>query len=183
MSPDGTRLFVMDSTSDEIHWADMSSAFDLSTLGSWSSESLTSAPGAITALGHSVFWSTDGLKLFNHDRANERTMMSVCSGAFDPSTRATPSVVLDTSLAMEPVAGYGIGFDGLGTKFYIIDGGQGDMHQYNLSVAYDLTTAVHQPAETITTMGLGIYGMFVRQDAPEIYVCEQALSRELVKWS
>ena len=64
---DGTKLFIIDKTNDQLHQYTLSTAYDLSTL---SYNGYASVGEATTAFGFD--FNSDGTKVFVVDRSNDR---------------------------------------------------------------------------------------------------------------
>ncbi len=182
ITPDGSRILLLSSDPDVVYWADLSVAFDLSTVGATSTEDILGAPGAITSGGVGMCFNADGTAMFITDSVSTRIIKSVLSTPYDPSTRAAPITVLDMSIEQSGGGGFGIDFSGDGTKFYSADLTTNFVHQYNTDVAYDLSVASHRIGEK-TAAGTNPYGLFCRKDANEIYVTHNNANRVISSWT
>lgn len=170
--PDGTMIFVVASGADRIFWATCSVAFDLSTIGTISDSDI-SADGTIPV---GLTFNDDGSEMFISYNATS-VKKYVLGTVYDPSTRGAASVVLDLT-ANQTAGGQGIDFASDGLKFYSVDITDEQIDQYNLTVAYDLSTAVFQSAQA-TTLEAACHGCWVRDDDSRIYVSHNNVNRKL----
>jgi len=180
-SGDGTILVAIHSSGDKYYWATMSTPYDIQTSGAASSELIGEGvviPGGIT-------FNTDGTKMFIgiYLGASDHDMWEyTLSTPYIPSSRGVGTKVIDT-ITNQAFPGYGNIFSPDGLKFYCGDTIDAKIYQYNLSVAFDLTTAVFQSGETITVGAANIAGMHMRPDGTEIYSCHSTERKVITRWA
>lgn len=130
-SADGTKLFLInDEASTKIYRFDLSTPFDLSTMSLNSGQTITVSENfpsgvEISALGDKIFYC---------GREQDETKMETLGTNFDLTTTTTPTATLPAQSSNI----FGIVFNNDGSKLYEISNG---IHQYNLSEAYDISTA------------------------------------------
>jgi len=135
-SPDGTKFYLTDNNTDNVYQYNMSTAFDLST-ASYSSSSFSYA--SQTNQGRDVAFNDDGTKMYVLDDSNEVLYQYSLSTAFDLSTASYSSISLDVT--DQDTTPFGFRFNNDGSKLFVV-GQQNDLvYQYNLSTAFNLSTA------------------------------------------
>jgi len=175
-SADGTVIVGVTSGDDKVHWATLSTPWDLSTAGAASSSSIV-GDGTIPV---GLDFDSDGLAMFisyNSDNVKKYTL----STPYDPSSRGSGTVVLDLT-TNQTGGGQGIAFAPDGMKFYSVDITDDQLDQYNLTAPYDLTTASFQSGQAITIADAG-HGMFIRKDGSEIYVTHNSANKKIERWA
>ena len=173
---DGTRIIQMSSGSDDWVWSDLSTAFDLTTTGTNSSQAITD-----TTIPTGIAFNSDGTELFL-GTLEDTVIKFVLSTPYDPSTKDAGTVVLTATPEMTQL-GFGMTFAPDGLRFYACDVTDSKIHQYNLTVAYDLTTATHQSIQTIAAAGSDVAGMHMRPEGTEIYVCHSTGNKVITRWA
>jgi len=133
----GTRLYVLGSSGDDIDQYNLGTAYDIST-ATFSSVALD--VGAQETFPTDMLFNNNGTKLYilgsDDDQINQYTL----STPYNISTATFNSVALSVS-GQEGVPNDMI-FNSDGTKLYVTGGSGDDVNQYNLSTAYDISTAV-----------------------------------------
>ena len=134
--PDGTKMYIVGYSGDEVNEYDLSTAWDINTA---SSNTPFSIAGQDTT-PQDIFFKPDGTKMYIigglGDDVNEYNL----STAWDISTA---SYVQNFSVAAQDASPTGIFFKPDGTKMYIVGGGGDAVNEYNLSTAWDISTSVH----------------------------------------
>lgn len=137
-STDGLKMFIMVGLTDTIYAYDLSTAFDIST-AVYNGESFNVTLQDSTAT--SLTFSPDGLKLFIVGSATDRVHAYDLSVAYDLSTALYGGEnVLVSGQTNTPSD---VTFTNDGLRMVVIHSFTGVMYQYNLSTAFDLTTAVY----------------------------------------
>ena len=135
--PDGSKLYLVGSTSDTVYQYSLSTAWDVST-ASYDSKSFSVASQDLNP--YSIFFKPDGTKFYMQGASNDDVYQYSLSTAWDISTSSYDSVSFDGST--QDVAIYGVFFKEDGTKMYLNGyANGGDVYQYSLSTAWDLSTA------------------------------------------
>jgi DNA-binding beta-propeller fold protein YncE len=131
---DGTKMYVMDYAT-EVQQYSLSTAFDLSSV-TYDSKSLNLNPTDSNPI-HFVF-NNNGTKLYMLGTTSDSVFQFSLSTAYDVSTGSYDSVSF--SVASEQANGRGLAFNADGTQMYIV-GFSSDIFIYNLSTAFDISTA------------------------------------------
>lgn len=129
----GSRLFVIGATG-EINTFRLTLAYDLSTA------SFVQVANTLTddSAPRDIAFNDAGTKLYILGETNDQVTEYALSTAFDPSTATlTDNVSLGTSITSPQ----GFGFSQDGSTFFVIDAGQDRLFQFDLSTAYDVSTA------------------------------------------
>ena len=137
ISPDGTKLFVVGDDNDRVAQFTLSTAFDL-TSGSYDSVYFDTT--AKETNPRVTKFSNDGLKMFVAGFASDKVHQYSLSSAFDLSSTPTFVYSLTPSASNNPDA---MCFNEDGTRFFLLQAGNDTIYQYNLSTAFDLSTAVY----------------------------------------
>ena len=132
--PDGTEMYVSDTTDKEVHQWTLSTAFDVST-ASFTNTYDTSRDDNIQG----IRFKPDGTKMFTTTNNSDRTDQFTLSTAWDLSTASFDSVSLDHSSYNTNV--YDLIFNNDGTKLFLLGNSAFELIEYALSTAYDLSTA------------------------------------------
>ncbi|WP_044026777.1 YncE family protein [Ruegeria sp. TM1040] len=137
-SSDGTKMFVLDFNSDRVYQYTLSTAWDLST-GSYDSVSYL-VPSPVTQ-PQGLAFNPDGTKMYVQGYGpNEGISQFTLSTAWDLSTASYDSVNFDfTAPSVSFAVNMSISSDG--TKIFLQN--SSSVIQYNLSTAWDLSTATY----------------------------------------
>ena len=132
---DGTVIFVLGTAGDTIDSWSLSTAYNLSGVHA------TNDHIATTALGgnpRGMRFNSDGTKMFILENVDNNVEEYALSTAYDPATKssATNYSVSDSGDDLQ-----GMGFSSGGTKMFIVTSDDDDIHEYNLSTGFDVSTA------------------------------------------
>lgn len=131
---DGTKMYVLDSTTNSVYQYSLSTAWDLSSASyEFKSFNFTSQD---TAAGDLAF-NSDGTKAYVLGITNSKVFQFSLAVSWDINTASYDSV--DLTLASSANRALDLVLDG--TKLYIAD--SANIYQYTLSTAYDLSTATY----------------------------------------
>jgi DNA-binding beta-propeller fold protein YncE len=132
--PDGTKMYVMGTSGDDVNEYDLSTAWDVSTASFVQSFSVGGQEGTPNGL----FFKPDGTKMYVVGQSGDDVNEYDLSTAWDVSTA---SFVQSFSVSTEETAPEDIFFKPDGTKMYIVGNVGQDVGQYDLSTAWDVSTA------------------------------------------
>ena len=131
----GTRMYVLDNTSEEINEFTLTTPWDVSTAGYSTVHNLSSQAG--NPMG--MCFNLDGTKLYVCDSSSDSVYQYTLSSAWDLSTLAYASIYKDVSAYCgSPVS---IMFKPDGLRCYINDGSSDEVEQWDLTTAWDISTA------------------------------------------
>ena len=132
--PDGTKMYVVGSTSDSVHEYDLSAPWASNTASYLQSFSVSAQESSSRGL----FFKPDGTKMYvvgsSIDNVNEYDL----STAWDISTA---SYLQNFSVNNEERNTQGLAFKPDGTKMYVVGSTSDSVYEYDLSTAWDVTTA------------------------------------------
>ena len=133
---DGTKLYVIGTTGQAIYQYSLSTAWDIST-ASYDSKTFSASSQSNGTTG--LFIKPDGSKLYIVAYSNDAVYQYSLSTAWDISTASYDSVSL--SVSSQDNTPRDITFNDDGTVLYMCGTGNNALYQYNLTSAYDLSSA------------------------------------------
>ena len=131
---DGTKMYVIDITTDSVYQYTLSTAFDLAT-ASYSSVSFSVASQGANPVGLS--FNPSGTKMYVIESSTVH-QYSLSTG-FDLSTASYDSVSF--SVSSQDSFAFALSFSNDGTKMAVNGNSSDTMYLYNLSTAFDVSTA------------------------------------------
>lgn len=171
--PDGTKLYIVGSTSDAIFQYALSTAWDLST-ASYESKSLSVNTEAPFALGLS--FKSDGTSAYVVGSTNDTVYQYNLTTPWDVSTGSYASKSF--SVATQETTPHAVAFTSDGVYMYVSGLLLDQIYQYTLSTAWDVSTAsydgVFYDFSALTTSPKGIAlssdnkKMYVQNDGADI---------------
>lgn len=132
---DGTKLYVVGSSSDSVHQYSLTTPWDSTTA---SYDGIAFNMSAQAATPEAVLFSSDGTSLYTVDSATDAIYQYTLSSAWDITSA---SYIPDLVLSAQDAAPTGLVFKSDGTKMYVIGSGSDKVHQYSLSTAWNVLTA------------------------------------------
>ena len=137
-SPDGYKLFVVGSGTDNVYEYDLWVSFELST-ASYSGVSFSVGGQDSTPTG--IAFSLDGTKMYIVGSKNDRVHQYTLSTSFDLSTASYDSVsLLVQSQDSSPA---GLSFSPDGYKMFMVGASTDTVYEYDLFPSFDLSSAVY----------------------------------------
>ena len=170
LNNDGTKMFLVGSSTDAVYQYSLSTAYDLSTM-SYDSVSFSVASQATVPTG--VRFNTDGTKMFVIDFTNSAVYSYTLSTGFDLSTASYDSVSLSITNGGQYL---GLQFNPSGTKLYVVGRVDDVTYQYGLSTAFDISTASYDNksfAYSALPTGLTAGGITFNADGTKLYYVDQ----------
>jgi len=131
----GSKMYIQDYYGTVYEYT-LSTAFDLST-ASYSSNNYD--PTEITSQGYGIAFNPDGTKVYLLSATEDSVFQYSLSTAYNISTASYDSKSL--SVASEDGTAYDITFNDTGTKLFVMGNVNDTVFQYNLTTAYDISTA------------------------------------------
>jgi DNA-binding beta-propeller fold protein YncE len=165
--PDGTKMYVLGNSGDDVNEYDLSTVWDVSTASYVQAFSVRSQETTPTGL----FFKPDGTKMYVIGTARDAVNEYDLSTAWDVSTASwvTPSTNF-FYLADQEISPQGIFFKPDGTKMYVTGSSGDDVNEYDLSTAWDITTASFVQVFNVRTQELSPTGLFFKPDGTKMYV-------------
>ena len=140
---DGTKMYISSTTG--IFAYDLSTSWDVTT-ASYSSEFLDVSTYDTAPTG--IFIKPDGTKMYITGFVSDGVHEFDLSTAWDISSG---SYLQTLNISAQSTYASGIFFDPDGTKMYVTDYVEDEVNQYNLSTAWDITSASHYYALSLTS--------------------------------
>lgn len=161
--PDGTKMYMVGSGSDNINEYTLSTAWDVSTLSYVRNLGMPS--GLQNPTG--IFFKSDGTRMYIVADPNKAVMYSL-STAWDISTAS----VSHTHTISETALPQDIFLKSDGTKVYILgESSDQRVYEYNLSTAYDLSTISYSSYNfDVSSQATGCKGMTFKPDGSKMYI-------------
>jgi sugar lactone lactonase YvrE len=131
---DGTKMFVVGLTGDDVNEYTLSTGFDVSTasfVDSFSVSAQDTQPAGVK-------FNTDGTKMFVVGYTNDAVYEYNLSTGFDVSSA---SFVDSFSVSAQAVLPIDLAFNPDGTSMFIVDYTGQDVNEYSLSTAFDISSA------------------------------------------
>ena len=158
--PDGTKMFIADRDRG-VNEYNLSTAWDLST----SVYSQTFDPVEEVSL-QGLFFRDDGLKMYLTGWVADAIIEYDLSTAWDVST----AVFLQSfSVSAQMGSPVGLYFKPDGTKVYVLDFGSKDVNEYDLSTAWDVSTASYLQTSTVSISESQPWGLSFKPDGTKMY--------------
>ena len=168
VKPDGTKLYVSMENTEDITQYSMSTAFDLSTISD--DAKVYTIPSGAGSTTRSVFFKSDGTKLYTTYDSTGTVYQHSLSTAWDISTASYDSV----SFIADPDNTYnnlkGLSVDSTGTNFYLLDSDYDEVFKYTLTTAWDISTASFAQRVDISGKETSGQGVFVKPDGTKMYI-------------
>jgi sugar lactone lactonase YvrE len=160
---DGTKFYVVSSTQGVIYAYDLSTAWDVST-ASYNSENFdaSSEDSAVTDL----IFKPDGTKMYVVGRTNDNVYQYSLSTAWDVSTASYDSK--SVSVASQETTPEGVTFKSDGTSLYVVGRVNDDIFQYDMTTAWDVSTASYASKSVSLATG-DPYALFMNPNDDQIY--------------
>lgn len=160
---DGTKMYVVGSSGDDINEYSLSSAWNISTASYVQNFSVSAQDLDPTG----IFFKSDGTKMYilgnDGDDVNEYTL----SSAWDISTA---SYVQNFSVSAQEITPRGIFFKPDGTKMYIVGDSGDDVNEYSLSSAWDISTASYVRIFSVAAQETNSTGIFFGDNGTKMYI-------------
>lgn len=132
--PDGTKMYICGTSGDDINEYDLSTAWDVDTATFTQNQSIS---GQETA-PESMYFKSDGTALYVAGNSGNDINQYSLSTAWDVSTL---SFVRNFSVNTQETSVRGVEFTPDGETMYICGTASQDVHEYNLTTAWDISTA------------------------------------------
>ncbi len=161
--PDGTKMYVIGSTGDDVNEYDLSTAWDVSTASFLQLFSVAAQETVPTG----VFFRDDGTKMYVIGASGRDVNEYDLSTAWDVTTASFLQLF---SVAAQETVPTGVFFKPDGTKMYVIGSSGDDVNEYNLSIAWDVTTASFLQLFSVNAQETSPQDVFFKPDGTKMYV-------------
>jgi DNA-binding beta-propeller fold protein YncE len=172
---DGTKMYVVGQTGDDVNEYDLSTAWDVSTASFVTNFSVASQDTTLSGL----FFRADGVKLYVIGRGSDGVYEYDLSSAWDIST----STYLQTfSVASQETNPSGVFFKTDGTKMYVTGTTNDAVNEYDLSTAWDISTASYNQNFSVLSQDTLSNDVFFKPDGTAMYMAG-AVSDNIFEYS
>ena len=166
--PDGTKMYVIGTTGDDINEYSLSTAWDVST----ASYTTVGSVSTQTSDPQGLAFKPDGTKVYVIDKGTYYIYQYSLSTAWDISTISYDSKSLDYSTYQGPAMC--LFFKPDGTEVYIGGASGSNFDQFTLSTAWDISTASHTGASISISSATGEpepEGLYITPDGLNLFTC------------
>ena len=165
--PDGLTMFVSGSAGDDINEYTLTTAWDIST----ASYSQNFSFATQTRFPRGIFFKPDGKQLYVLDNDGQNVLAYFLSTSWDIST--TSFIYPNTDIFRvnnQEASSNGLTFKTDGHKMYIVGTSGDDINEYDLTVAWDVTTASYNQNFSLTSELYAPVGIFFKPDGTKVYI-------------
>jgi hypothetical protein len=160
---DGTKMFIVGNQGDYVYEYDLSTGFDISSAiysQFFNVDSQDIAPSGIA-------FNTDGTKMFILGSFGDDVNEYDLSTGFDISTAVYSQ---NFSVAAQEATPYGLAFNNDGTKMFIVGQSGRDVNEYDLSTAFDISTAVYSQNFSVSAQDSQPFGISFNTDGTKMFI-------------
>jgi hypothetical protein len=166
MNPIETKLFLLGHATKKVYEYDLSTAGDIST-GTYNNVSLSLTSEAITPAG--MCFSPDGYNLYMVDRGTDKVHQYSLTTAYDLSTASFANK--DFSVGSQEGFPSEVRFNNTGTRMFVVGWSSDHVYQYDLTTAYDVSTASYDNVRFSVSSQEGYgQGMHFNNDGTKMYI-------------
>ena len=164
--PDGTKMYVMGSSGDDVNEYNLSTAWDISTATFLRLKSISAQESLPTGL----YFKPDGTRMYITGSATDTVYAYDLATAWDISTAVYTTPNDYYPVATQDGTPEAIYIKPDGTKMYIMGRSPGTVYQYKLDTAWDLTSAFIEASDSVSAQESSPYGLFFKPDGTRMYV-------------
>jgi hypothetical protein len=164
----GSKVYVASASDATIYQYDLSTAYDISTASYASKSFLASSQSANS---YAVDFKSDGTKMYILGTTNDTVYQYSLSTSWDVSTTSYDSVSFSVN-SQEATPAH-VEFKVDGTSFYVVGVGSDTVYQYDMTTAWDLSTASYA-SKSMSTGLTNPYHFTFKPDGTEVLVVEAA---------
>lgn len=163
ISPDGTRLYFIGTTNDDLHQYDIGTPWDITTASFV--RTFDSSPDEITP--SAVFFKNDGTRCYILGNSGNEINEYTLGTAWNISTCTLNHTFSLTATETTP---QGIWFRDDGLKMYTIGQAGDAVDEFTLGTAWVLSTASYIGTGVVVTQEATTTGLFLKDDGTKLYV-------------
>ena len=159
---DGTKMFIVGETGDDVNEYTLSTGFDLSSIVTFvDSFAVTQCPNPTA-----VKFNADGTKMFVTGPNNSNVHQYALTTGFDVSSASFTQTLVTTVDSDN----FGLDFKPDGTKMYITGDQNNKIYEYNLSSAFDISSATFNQDLTLTAIDVEPFGIEWSTDGTRLFI-------------
>lgn len=167
---DGTKMYVIGTSSDKVFQYTLSTGWDVSTASYASKYCSTSSQ---ESTGQGLAFNTDGTKMYITGNSNDTVYQYTLSTAWDVSTGSYASKSF--SVTTQDSDPRGIAFNTDGTLMYIAGNTNDTVYQYRLSTAWDVSTASYTNVSvSVSSQESSLQAICFGDNASKMYIVGNA---------
>jgi DNA-binding beta-propeller fold protein YncE len=159
----GTKMFICGSTGDDVNEYTLSTGFDVSTATFVDAFSISAQDG----LPQAIAFNTNGTRMFIVGGNGQDVNQYALSTGFDVSTATFTQVF---SVSAQDTSPSGIAFNTDGTQMFITGFGSDNVNKYNLSTAFDVSTASFVSSFSVAAQDTVPFGIAFSTDGRKMFV-------------
>jgi len=163
--PNGTEVFITDINARNVNKYSLSTAWDISTASFVQNFSVS----AQDTQPIDLFFKPDGTKMYFVGLSGVDINEYNLSTAWDISTA---SFVQNFSVSAQETQPHGLSFKPDGTKMYVVGMTGKDINEYNLSTAWDVSTASYLQNFSVSAQTSLPTGLFFVDDGTKVFVTD-----------
>jgi DNA-binding beta-propeller fold protein YncE len=165
--PDGTKMYVIGSLGDDVNEYNLSTAWDISTASYVQLFSVAAQDNS----PRGVFFKPDGTKMYMLGATSDAVYQYDLSTAWDLSSASySYPTTRYFSVAAQEASPNALFFKPDGTKMYVAGGSGDEVNEYDLSTAWDISTASYVQLFSVAAQELNPVGLFFKPDGTKMYV-------------
>jgi len=165
--PDGLSMYVVGPGGSAVDQWTLSTAFDVST-ATYASKTFSFSGQDINC--GDIHFKPDGTKMYMIGASSDTVYQYSLSTAWDVSTGSYDSK--SKSIAAQETVPEGLTFKPDGTKMYVCGGQGDDINEYNLSAAWDVSTASFLQNQSVSATTGNPHSVRFNDDGTELYVID-----------
>ena len=159
----GIYMYVIGDSNNRVYRYTLATAWDISTVST--SNYVSIGPRQTEPKG--LFFKSDGTKMYVLGNINQNVDEYNLSTAWDVSTA---SFNQDFSVGSQDTQPKSLSFKSDGTKMYVLGGSGEDINEYNLTTAWDISTASYSQNFSVSSNSGTPTGIFFKPDGSKVYV-------------
>ena len=161
--PDGTKMYIVGYTGDNVYEYDLSTDWDISTASFLQLFSV--AAQDVNPVG--IFFKPDGTKMYISGLSGQDINEYDLSTAWDVSTA---SYLQSFLVGTQDTGPWGVFFKPDGTKMYVTGYVGDNVYEYNLSTAWNISTASYLQNFYLGSQDTIPRGIFFKSDGTKMYI-------------
>jgi DNA-binding beta-propeller fold protein YncE len=161
--PDGLRMYFVGSGTDRVYEFELSTAWNITTATEIQSFSVAGQDIVPT----DVFFKPDGLSMYVVGSTNDSVYEYSLSTAWNIGTAG---FVRSISVSPQDLSPSGLFFKPDGTKMYVLGNTGDDVNEYDLSTAWNISTALYVRNFSVVAQEGGPSGLFFKSDGLKMYI-------------
>jgi len=162
--PDGTKMYVMGQSGDDVNEYSLSTAWNIST----TSFVRVFSVAAQDIVPQGLFFKDDGTKMYMLGSNSDTVYQYSLSTAWNVSTASYDSISF--SVASQETDPTGLFFKDDGTIMYIVGLSGDDVNEYSLSTAWDVSTASFVQLFSVAAQETSPQGVHFKPDGTKMYI-------------